>query len=251
MDYYSTKKALSQLLLLQLCLLGLAGAKDQQNLLPESFPEGVDPSQYALPVFLQEPQDTFAARGASAILSCKAAHALKAHFTCNDEEVEGTEEDLIENGVKLKRLSIEVSRSDLHLVLGKFTCRCHASSAQGEVVSSEAVVKSAYLRKDFDTPPYSQQIELGSQAQLRCHPPKGSPAARVIGWQKNGVDINDPNFIASTDGHLILIQARMEDAGNYTCLASNDVLTRSSPPAQLTVYGKNNHFLSKTLGGFN
>eukprot|EP00093_Oithona_nana_P009055 09055.XXX_470797_475455_1 [CDS] Oithona nana genome sequencing. len=28
----------------------------------------------------------------------------------------------------------------------------------------------------------------------------------------------------------------MEDAGNYTCLASNDVLTRSSPPAQLTVY---------------
>ena len=122
---------------------GLTGAKDQQNLLPESFPEGVDPSQYALPVFLQEPQDTFAARGASAILSCKAAHALKAHFTCNDEEVEGTEEDLIENGVKLKRLSIEVSRSDLHLVLGKFTCRCHASSAQGEVVSSEAAVKSA------------------------------------------------------------------------------------------------------------
>ena len=111
--------------------------------MPESFPEGVDPSQYALPVFLQEPQDTFAARGASAILSCKAAHALKAHFTCNDEEMEGKEEDLVENGVKLKKLSIEVSRSDLHLVLGKFSCRCHASSVQGEVVSSEAVVKSA------------------------------------------------------------------------------------------------------------
>ena len=130
---------------------------------------------------------------------------------------------------------------------------CPISLLLAAIVSSpiNAYFSTADLRKDFDTPPYSQQIELGSQAQLRCHPPKGSPAARVIGWQKNGVDINDPNFIASTDGHLILIQARMEDAGNYTCLASNDVLTRSSPPAQLTVYGKNNHFLSKTLGGFN
>ena len=125
---------------------------DSGNLLPESFPEGVDPSQYALPVFLQEPQDTFAARGASAILSCKAAHALKAYFTCNEEKMEGTEEDLVENGVKLKKLSIEVSKAHLGLVIGKFSCRCHASSVQGEVVSSEAVVKSACKFSNIDTP---------------------------------------------------------------------------------------------------
>ena len=150
---------------------GLAAAKDQQNLIPETFPEGVDPSQYALPVFLQEPQDTFAARGASAILSCKAAHALKAHFTCNDEEIEGTEEDLIENGVKLKKLSIEVSRSDLHLVLGKFTCRCHASSAQGEVVSSEAAVKSAckYISKSHNPRclKITQKVSFSKEMKLR------------------------------------------------------------------------------------
>ena len=51
------------------------------NFLPDSFPEGVDPSQYALPVFLQEPKDTYTARGATATLTCSAAHALKAYFT--------------------------------------------------------------------------------------------------------------------------------------------------------------------------
>ena len=94
------------------------------------------------------------------------------------------------------------------------------------------------LRKDFDTPPYSQQIELGSQAQMRCHPPKGNPAPRVIHWLKNGVEINDANFIQSADGSLIIVQARMEDAGNFTCVASNDVLTRQSPTAIITIYGK-------------
>lgn len=35
------------------------------------------------------------------------------------------------------------------------------------------------LRKEFEVPPYSQSVELGSQIQLRCHPPKGVPKPRV------------------------------------------------------------------------
>ena len=37
----------------------------------------------------------------------------------------------------------------------------------------------AVLRKEFEVPPYSQSVELGSQIQLRCHPPKGIPNPRV------------------------------------------------------------------------
>lgn len=33
----------------------------------------------------------------------------------------------------------------------------------------------------------------------------------------------------------------MEDAGNFTCVASNDVLTRFSPTAVIKIYGKNSH----------
>ncbi len=122
----------------------------KSNFLPESFPEGVDPSQYALPVFLEEPKDTYAARGASATLTCRAAHALKAYFACNEEQRASTsEEDLqdAQSGMKYKKISIEVTRSDVMDVLGKFSCKCHASSAQGEVVSSEAIVKQACKSK--------------------------------------------------------------------------------------------------------
>lgn len=37
----------------------------------------------------------------------------------------------------------------------------------------------AVIRKEFEVPPYSQSVELGSQIQLRCHPPKGVPKPRV------------------------------------------------------------------------
>ena len=101
---------------------------------------------------------------------------------------------------------------------------------------------SADLRASFETPPYSQKIELGSQAVLRCHPPRGEPAASVAAWRKDGVDVDrtrDHNFIQSSDGHLLIQQARMEDAANYSCVAANQAgLERVSPPARVTVYGK-------------
>ena len=97
------------------------------------------------------------------------------------------------------------------------------------------------MRREFDTPPYSTKIALGDQAQLRCHPPKGNPPARVVYWLKNGVKIEDKNFIQSTDGHLLILQARMSDNANYSCVAANsENLKRTSPPAVLTVYGKSN-----------
>ena len=101
---------------------------------------------------------------------------------------------------------------------------------------------SADLRASFETPPYSQKIELGSQAVLRCHPPRGEPEASVAAWRKDGVVVDrtrDHNFIQSSDGHLLIQQARMEDAANYSCVAANQAgLERVSPPARVTVYGK-------------
>ena len=108
------------------------------------------------------------------------------------------------------------------------------------------------LRKEFDTPPYSQQIEMGRQAEIRCHPPKGSPEARVSHWLKNGDRIEDANFIQSTGGSLLILQARMSDMANYTCVATNDAIERQSQPALITVFGKNLTFLLRTflLGTF-
>ena len=59
-------------------------------------------------------------------------------------------------------------------------------------------------------------------------------------WLKNGVRINvqtEINYIISSEGNLIINQARLSDMGNYTCGAQNVASKKSSEPATLTVYG--------------
>ena len=111
------------------------------------------------------------------------------------------------------------------------------------------------LNKEFEVPPYSQSVELGSQVEMRCHPPSGQPQPRVsrppppsedladnvcpqISWLKNGMELvagREKNFLQAADGHLIIVQVRQEDVANYSCVAENLVNRRVSQPARLEV----------------
>ena len=96
------------------------------------------------------------------------------------------------------------------------------------------------LRREFETPPYSRQVSLGSQVEMRCHPPKGKPAPMVT-WLKNGAPVRERdggNLLVTGAGHLIVVKTRWADAANYSCVAENVAARRVSPPAQLAVYGK-------------
>ena len=82
---------------------------------------------------------------------------------------------------------------------------------------------------------------MGSQAELRCHPPKGHPAAQVVSWLRNGVPIEtktDSNFIVSSTGHLLILQATLSDTANYSCVAANVARQRTSEAALVTIYSK-------------
>ena len=62
-----------------------------------------------------------------------------------------------------------------------------------------------------------------------------------IYWVLDGVEVQperDPNFLQAADGHLIVVQTRQSDRGNYTCVAENVANTRMSPAARLQVVGK-------------
>jgi hypothetical protein len=74
------------------------------------------------------------------------AHALKAFFVCNDEVMDSkSDSNLVDpsTSIKYTRVTLEVSRDEAMDVLGKFTCKCHATSTKGEAVSSEAIVRVA------------------------------------------------------------------------------------------------------------
>ena len=59
---------------------------------------------------------------------------------------------------------------------------------------------------------------------------------------RNGLPIQthggDSNFIMSSTGHLLILQARLEDTANYTCVAANIARQRTSPKALVTVYSE-------------
>lgn len=74
------------------------------------------------------------------------AHAIKVYYVCNDETMESTSETTdtdAATSMKVTIAKLEVTRSHVMDVIGKFTCSCHAASSKGEVVSNEAVIKTA------------------------------------------------------------------------------------------------------------
>lgn len=94
------------------------------------------------------------------------------------------------------------------------------------------------LKKAFEVPPYPQNVEMDQSAEIPCRPPTGVPQPKVY-WLKNGVPLeSDSNIIVSSDGHLLVGQARLQDTANYTCVAENIAAKRIAEPALLTVYGK-------------
>ena len=120
---------------------------DSSDLLPMDFPAGVDPSTYALPVFLIEPTDAFAAKGRPAVLKCRAAHAISVRFECNDEVLDSASsaEGAMSANEDLKFLeaTVEIKRGQVFDILGHFSCKCVATSERGEVESEEAIIQTA------------------------------------------------------------------------------------------------------------
>jgi hypothetical protein len=96
------------------------------------------------------------------------------------------------------------------------------------------------IRKHFTENPYSRSVELERQVELRCLAPEGIPPPDVT-WQKNGVPVEPKkegsNLIVSSEGHLLVVQARLADMGNYTCVSENVAGKRISDTAVLTVLG--------------
>ena len=48
----------------------------------------------------------------------------------------------------------------------------------------------------------------------------------------------DSNFIVSSTGHLLILQATLADTANYSCVARNVARQRTSEAALVTIYSK-------------
>ncbi|KAF5281557.1 hypothetical protein FQA39_LY05092 [Lamprigera yunnana] len=195
----------------------------------------------ALPIFLIEPQDSYVVKNRPALLQCRAAHTLKMYFKCNGaRNVDTLQSEFVDpqTGVRFVEAEVNVTRNMVEEFFGKekFKCECYAWSGRGSIKSQPATVEVAYLKKQFEVNPISTRVEIGHHTELRCVAPSGLPPPRVY-WQKGGqILVPDTDVLVSSEGHLLIGQARAQDTGNYTCVAENIAAKRIATPAQITVY---------------
>ncbi|XP_044010870.1 netrin receptor UNC5B-a isoform X2 [Aphidius gifuensis] len=204
-----------------------------------------------LPVFLTEPLSGYVVKNKPATLHCRASHALQLYFRCNGQRNdESHQTDFVDphTGTRIVDSELNITRDNIeeYFAKDKFKCECIAWSGSGSIKSQPATVDVAYLKKQFESPPYSVSVEVGRSTELRCIPPVGLPSPRVY-WLRNGVPIhptgsasteNDPSttLLISSEGHLLVGQAKLIHQANYTCVAENIAAKRMSAPATITVY---------------
>ncbi|XP_066944513.1 LOW QUALITY PROTEIN: netrin receptor UNC5B-like [Macrobrachium rosenbergii] len=197
------------------------------------------------PVILEDPKDAYVIKNKPAVLTCRAAHALRVFFKCNGAtpgSEDETEMSFVEpmTGVRVVEVQLQVRKNILeeNHSLDGYICYCVAWSSRGETNSKSAKVSTAFIRGYFEEPPYSQSVALEQQVELRCLSPEGRPQPETR-WLKDGNPIDltkHPTFKISSEGSLLILTARTEDSANYTCVAENVAGTRTSDPAVLKVF---------------
>ncbi|XP_059001185.1 hemicentin-1 isoform X2 [Mustela lutreola] len=184
---------------------------------------------HVLPTFTELPGDVSLSKGEQLRLSCKATgiplpkltwtfnnNIIPAHF----DSVNGHSELVIER----------VSKEDS----GTYVCTAENSVGFVKAIGFVYVKEPPIFKGDYP----SNWIEpLGGNAVLNCEV-KGDPAP-TIQWSRKGVDIEINHRIRQlVNGSLAIYGTVNEDAGDYTCVATNDAgvversmsLTLQSPP---------------------
>ncbi|XP_004768021.1 hemicentin-1 isoform X1 [Mustela putorius furo] len=184
---------------------------------------------HVLPTFTELPGDVSLSKGEQLRLSCKATgiplpkltwtfnnNIIPAHF----DSVNGHSELVIER----------VSKEDS----GTYVCTAENSVGFVKAIGFVYVKEPPVFKGDYP----SNWIEpLGGNAVLNCEV-KGDPAP-TIQWSRKGVDIEINHRIRQlVNGSLAIYGTVNEDAGDYTCIATNDAgvversmsLTLQSPP---------------------
>ncbi|XP_076450567.1 uncharacterized protein LOC143286732 isoform X2 [Babylonia areolata] len=197
----------------------------------------------------------YVSKKVAANVTCEALGADSIDFVCAGARIPRSSQTTFESYDEarrktLVRSTIQVTRSDVMRFeraaepgsREEYACQCTAvNRKEGAIIASRrAVIRHAFLRKEFQQTPTSQTVEQGSRAVLRCVPPLGRPTPVVI-WRKDGRRLSpdkDDNLVQSADGSLTLVAVRAQDAGEYACAAKNDAGRRLSAVAILTVMEK-------------
>lgn len=102
----------------------------------------------SLPIFLEEPQNSYVVKNRPTTLRCRAAHALRLYFKCNGaKNVDNLQSEFVDphTGVRIVEVEANITRDMVEEFFGKekFKCECYAWSGRGDIKSQPAFVEVA------------------------------------------------------------------------------------------------------------
>uniref|UniRef100_A0A8C3N479 Hemicentin-1 n=1 Tax=Geospiza parvula TaxID=87175 RepID=A0A8C3N479_GEOPR len=184
---------------------------------------------HVLPAFTELPGDVALTKGEQLRLTCKATGVPvpRITWTFNNNIIPAQYDDV--NGHS--ELLIErVSKEDS----GTYVCSAENTVGSIKAIGFVYVKEPPVFKGDY----HSSRIEpLGGNAMLNCEV-RGDPPP-TIQWSRKGVGVQISNRIRQLgNGSLAIYGTVNEDAGDYKCVATNDVgvversltLTLQSPP---------------------
>uniref|UniRef100_A0A8C9N9E0 Hemicentin-1 n=1 Tax=Serinus canaria TaxID=9135 RepID=A0A8C9N9E0_SERCA len=184
---------------------------------------------HVLPAFTELPGDVALTKGEQLRLTCKATGVPvpRITWTFNNNIIPAQYDDV--NGHS--ELLIErVSKEDS----GTYVCSAENTVGSIKAIGFVYVKEPPVFKGDY----HSSRIEpLGGNAMLNCEV-RGDPPP-TIQWSRKGVGVQISNRIRQlVNGSLAIYGTVNEDAGDYKCVATNDVgvversltLTLQSPP---------------------
>uniref|UniRef100_A0AAY5L311 Hemicentin 2 n=1 Tax=Esox lucius TaxID=8010 RepID=A0AAY5L311_ESOLU len=169
------------------------------------------------PPMLKAPVNVSSAVGSVAVLACQVEGSMRHNLTW---ERSGLAIEARSGRVKvLPDSSLEISGVQPQDA-GRY--HCVATNAQGN--SRVAVWLLVPEAPSVVVSPQSQAFSRGSDVHLVCTA-SGSPTPQLF-WSHGNIFLtNRPRITISKHGHLTIREALREDAGNYTCLATNEAGT--------------------------
>ncbi|XP_037792806.1 Down syndrome cell adhesion molecule-like protein Dscam2 [Penaeus monodon] len=168
------------------------------------------------PSWIEAPRDTSVTLGGSVIIPCH-AHGFPAPVVTwrrTREDQPGQYSQVLGGG---HGLGVSVANNGSLVVLG-------ARSEDEAQYLCEAVNEVGGVPPRFD-PGLQRQVSVrrGARATLLCHA-QGDPPITLL-WQAAHTRVHDLSVVREVDGgvrgELTIPAAKMEDAGDYTCTASN------------------------------
>ncbi|GMT36995.1 hypothetical protein PFISCL1PPCAC_28292, partial [Pristionchus fissidentatus] len=197
------------------------------------------------PVITEHPLDVVVPKGSPATLNCQAkpSDAVITWYkdgqplTTNKEQV--TSHRILLDTGSLFLLRVNQGKNGKDADAGTYFCE--AKNEDGIARSREGILKIAMLKEEFRNRPKAAQALSGDKATLECSPPKGYPEP-IVTWRKDDKEIRmseeEPRMSLHPDGNLVIENVGHGDSGEYSCVATNMVGERVSPPARLSVYEK-------------